>query len=103
MEISVYQYHKNAAETSREVMFRTNPEWHWAAGQQRLLYVGRVRNLRKRLTSEEAAGVLGVSTATIDHLTERGLLKPSRATRHPLSPVFENERLFKETQGKASA
>lgn len=55
------------------------------------------------LTREEAAKALGLSAATIDRLTERGLLQPSRATRRPLYPVSEIERFLKETQGKASA
>jgi excisionase family DNA binding protein len=55
------------------------------------------------LTREEAASALGISAATIDRLTERGLLKPSRATRRPLFPVSEIERFLKETQGEAPA
>jgi len=55
------------------------------------------------LTREEAASALGISAATIDRLTERGLLKPSRATRRPLFPVSEIERFLKETQGKVPA
>ena len=55
------------------------------------------------LTREEAAIALGISAATIDRLTERGLLKPSRATRRPLFPVSEIERFLKETQGKVPA
>ncbi|HUA67311.1 MAG TPA: helix-turn-helix domain-containing protein [Candidatus Saccharimonadales bacterium] len=52
------------------------------------------------LTREEAADALGISTVTIDRLTARGLLKPSRATRRPLYPIFEIERFLRETQGK---
>jgi hypothetical protein len=59
--------------------------------------------MKLALTREEAASALGISTATIDRLTERGLLKPSRVTRRPLYPVFELERFLKETQGKAPA
>jgi len=55
------------------------------------------------LTREEAASALGISVVTIDRLTERGLLKPSRATRRPLYPVTEIERFLKETQGKVPA
>lgn len=55
------------------------------------------------LTRKEAANALGISAVTIDRLTERGLLKPSRATRRPLFPVSEIERFLKETQGKISA
>jgi DNA-binding XRE family transcriptional regulator len=53
------------------------------------------------LTREEAASALGISTATLDRLTERGLLKPSRFIRRPLYPLFELKRFLKETQGKA--
>ena len=55
------------------------------------------------LTRAEAASALGISTVTVDRLTERGLLKPSRATRRPLYPISEIERFLKETQGKAPA
>jgi predicted site-specific integrase-resolvase len=55
------------------------------------------------LTRKEAASALGISAVTIDRLTERGLLKPSRATRRPLYPVSEIERFLKETQGKVPA
>lgn len=55
------------------------------------------------LTREETADALGISTVTIDRLTERGLLKPSRATRRPLFPVSEIERFLQATQGKVAA
>ncbi len=45
----------------------------------------------------EAAEAIGVSPVTIDRLTARGLLKPSRATRRPLFPVAELERFLRET------
>jgi hypothetical protein len=45
----------------------------------------------------EAAEAIGVSPVTIDRLTARGLLKPSRATRRPLFPVGELERFLRET------
>jgi predicted site-specific integrase-resolvase len=50
------------------------------------------------LTREEAADALGISVVTIDRLTERGLLKPSRATRRPLFAVSEIERFLEATQ-----
>ncbi len=54
--------------------------------------------LRKlALTREEAAQALGYSPATIDRLTKRGLLRPSRATRRPLYAVTEIERFLRET------
>ena len=45
----------------------------------------------------EAAEALGLSPATIDRLTLRGLLRPSRATRRPLYSVKELERFLKDT------
>lgn len=49
------------------------------------------------LSRQEAADALGVSAATIDRLTARGLLKPSRATRRPIYAVAELERFLKDT------
>ncbi len=49
------------------------------------------------LTRVEAAKALGVQPVTIDRLTKRGLLHPSRATRRPLYSVIEIERFLKET------
>lgn len=49
------------------------------------------------LTRVEAARALGLSTVTLDRLTERGLLRPSRATRRPLFPVWELERFLRES------
>lgn len=48
----------------------------------------------------EAAETLGLSPATIDRLTLRGLLRPSRATRRPIYSVKEIERFLKETTGQ---
>jgi hypothetical protein len=48
-------------------------------------------------TREEAGEVLGISAITIDRLAKRGLLRPSRATRRPLYPVWELERFLRET------
>ena len=45
----------------------------------------------------EAARALGLSAATIDRLTIRGLLRPSRATRRPIYSVKEIERFLKDT------
>lgn len=52
---------------------------------------------RLALTRTEAAKALGVTPVTVDRLTLRGLLKPSRATRRPLYPVWELERFLRET------
>jgi DNA-binding transcriptional MerR regulator len=49
------------------------------------------------LTREEAAQALGIHPITISRLTERGLLRPSRATRRPLYPVTEIERFLRDT------
>jgi DNA-binding transcriptional MerR regulator len=49
------------------------------------------------LTREEAAKALGLSAPSIDRLTKRGLLRPSRATRRPLYSVPEIERFLRET------
>jgi predicted site-specific integrase-resolvase len=55
------------------------------------------------LTRKEAASALGISAVTIDRLTARGLLEPSRASRRPLFPVFEIERFLKATQRQPQA
>ena len=49
------------------------------------------------LTRVEAAQALGISPATIDRLTLRGLLRPCRATRRPLYAVKGIERFLKAT------
>jgi len=49
------------------------------------------------LTREEAAKAIGQSAVTIDRLTKRGLLNPSRATRRPVYPVWELERFLRAT------
>jgi DNA-binding transcriptional MerR regulator len=49
-------------------------------------------------TRAEVSQVLGVSPITVDRLTKRGLLNPSRATRRPLYPVKEIERFLIATQ-----
>lgn len=52
---------------------------------------------RLAYTRTEAAEILGVTPVTIDRLTRRGLLKPSRATRRPLYPTWELERFLRDT------
>jgi hypothetical protein len=49
------------------------------------------------LNRVEAAHALGCSPATIDRLTIRGLLRPSRATYRPLYSIVELQRFLKET------
>jgi len=53
--------------------------------------------LKLALTRAEAAQALGIASVTIDRLTKRGLMHPSRATRRPLYPVWEIERFLRET------
>jgi hypothetical protein len=45
----------------------------------------------------ETAQAIGQSPATVDRLTKRGLLRPSRATRRPIYAVKEIERFLKAT------
>ena len=55
------------------------------------------QTLKLALSREEAAHAIGVSAITVDRLTKRGLLRPSRATRRPLFPVWEIERFLRDT------
>jgi len=50
-------------------------------------------------TRDETAKVIGQSAVTVDRLTKRGLLLPSRATRRPIYPIWEIERFLRETSG----
>jgi hypothetical protein len=52
---------------------------------------------RLAFTRTEAARMLGITPVSIDRLTKRGLLRPSRATRRPLYPVWELERFLRDT------
>ena len=52
------------------------------------------------LTRTEAAQALGISPVTVDRLTKRDLIHPSRATRRPLYPVWEIERFLNDTSAK---
>jgi hypothetical protein len=45
----------------------------------------------------EAAIYLGVAKITIDRLTKRGLLHPSRALRHPIYSKDDLDRFLRET------
>ena len=54
------------------------------------------------LTRVEAAEAIGQSAVTIDRLTKRGLLHPSRATRRPIYPVWEIERFLRDTSTPVS-
>ncbi len=53
--------------------------------------------LRLAYSRVETAKILGVSAPTVDRLTKRGLLRPSRATRRPLYSKTEIERFLEET------
>lgn len=48
-------------------------------------------------TRDEAAAQLGVHPITISRLTERGELRPSRATRRPLYSHEELMRFLRDT------
>jgi DNA-binding XRE family transcriptional regulator len=48
-------------------------------------------------TREEAAQVLGIHPITISRLTEKGQLRPSRATRRPLYSDEELKRFLRDT------
>jgi predicted urease superfamily metal-dependent hydrolase len=52
------------------------------------------------LTREETAQAIGVHPITISRLTERGLLRPSRATRRPLYSIEELQRFLRDTASK---
>jgi hypothetical protein len=54
------------------------------------------------LTREETAKAIGQSAVTVDRLTKRGLLRPSRATRRPIYPLWEIERFLRETSAHLS-
>ena len=56
--------------------------------------------LKLALTRAEAAQALGIASVTIDRLTKRGLMHPSRATRRPLYPVWEIERFLRDTSAE---
>lgn len=51
-------------------------------------------------TRAEAAAQLGVHPITISRLTERGELRPSRATSRPLYSHTELERFLRDTVSK---
>ena len=51
----------------------------------------------KNLSSQISRGLRRITAVSIDRLTKRGLLRPSRATRRPLYPIWEIERFLRET------
>jgi len=52
---------------------------------------------KKGFKRAEAAIYLGVAPITIDRLTKRGLLHPSRALRHPIYSKDDLDRFLRET------
>jgi hypothetical protein len=52
---------------------------------------------KKGFKRAEAAIYLGVAKITIDRLTQRGLLHPSRALRHPIYSRDDLDRFLRET------
>lgn len=55
-----------------------------------------IQSLKLGLNRIEAAKAIGVSPATLDRLTARGLLRPCRVTYRPIYWVGELERFLKE-------
>ncbi|MBU3665628.1 MAG: helix-turn-helix domain-containing protein [Chthoniobacterales bacterium] len=53
---------------------------------------------RLAYNAEETAQALGISLVTLWRLEKRGLLKPSRALRHPRWSRTEIERFLEETK-----
>jgi len=51
-------------------------------------------------TRDEAAAQLGLHPITISRLTERGILRPSRATRRPIYSHEELQRFLRDTASK---
>jgi hypothetical protein len=54
---------------------------------------------KKGFKRAEAAVYLGVAKITIDRLTKRGLLYPSRALRHPIYSRDDLDRFLRDTSG----
>jgi hypothetical protein len=52
---------------------------------------------KKGFKRAEAATYLGVTAVSIDRLTKRGLLHPSRALRHPIYSMDDLDRFLRET------
>jgi len=52
---------------------------------------------KKGFKRAEAAIYLGITAVTIDRLTKRGLLHPSRALRHPIYSRDDLDRFLRET------
>jgi len=59
----------------------------------------RVTVEKKGFKRAEAATYLGITAVSIDRLTKRGLLHPSRALRHPIYSRDDLDRFLQETSG----
>ena len=59
----------------------------------------RVTVEKKGFKRAEAAIYLGITAGTIDRLTKRGFLHPSRALRHPIYSRDDLDRFLQETSG----
>ena len=57
---------------------------------------------KKGFKRAEAATYLGVTSVTIDRLTKRGLLHPSRALRHPIYSKDDLDRFLRDTSQPVS-
>jgi len=55
------------------------------------------------LNRQEAAKALSMAVRTLDDLTSRGLIKPSRGTGRPLYSLTELQRYLEETQSDEPA
>jgi helix-turn-helix protein len=64
----------------------------WTNGAERKTFVE-----KKGFKRAEAATYLGVTAVSIDRLTKRGLLHPSRALRHPIYSRDDLDRFLRET------
>jgi hypothetical protein len=58
---------------------------------------------KKGFKRAEAATYLGITAVTIDRLTKRGLLHPSRALRHPIYSRDDLDRFLRETSTAVDA
>ena len=60
-----------------------------------------IRLEKKGFKRAEAATYLGVAKITIDRLTKRGLLHPSRALRHPIYSKDDLDRFLSDTSASS--
>ena len=55
------------------------------------------RNVMLALSRDEGACAVGVCAYTVDRLTKRGRLRPSRVTGRPMYPIWEVGRFLRES------